>query len=229
VKHETKTRIASWALIALASMVLSLAMNASIGYAKKSRLETRFSSLAERADARLDEEEVIAKKLGPAHSAEGLIEYFNEADTIYNVFAALYDSDYNLLTSRHPDVTVDRVVFFEPLSYEWVIDAMESSDSGVLAVGFAIARRDGREDSYTTPLYFRKISAGGERLTAALAIPLIYDTVELPASFYLTIYAIFAVAAFGAAYGVFSFAQYLDNRFLGSIIGSFGGQPPEKG
>jgi hypothetical protein len=136
-------------------------------------MHDRFQILVETVDVRCDE---------GITSLPSFCEYFNGIDRIYNVFAAVYDRDLKLLTSRNPDITPGRTVFFEPLKYPAVITLINFNENGFVSVSFDVKHDNGKVKTLKTPVYYRWV----ENYLVMMATPFIPDTIDIPRShFYI--------------------------------------------
>ena len=116
------------------------------------------------------------------------VEYFEALDNIYNVYAAVYDKSFNLLTNRHPDIIPKRTVFFEPLQYPEIKIAIENSQQGIINTNFEVTYVSGKRKVYTTPVFYRWV----DDALIIMATPFIPDTINIPNTYIL----IFLATAF---------------------------------
>ena len=150
-------------LVLLAILMVVVTINTT----KQVWMNDRFQLLVETVDVRCSE---------GITSLPTFCEYFNGIDRIYNVFAAVYDSDLRLMTSRNPDVIPGRTVFFEPLKYPAVIALTRINDKGIVAVSFDVILDNGKTKTFSTPVYYRWV---GDYLVM-MATPFIPDTINIP-------------------------------------------------
>ena len=153
-------------LILLAIIMVIVTVNTT----KQVWMHDRFNLLVETADVRCDEGII---------SPFSFCEFFNGIDRIYNVFAAVYDWDLQLLTSRNPDVTPGRTVFFEPLKYPSVCALIKLSNKGTITVSFDVALDNGKIKTYSTPVFYRWVG----NYLVMIATPLIPDTITIPSTY----------------------------------------------
>ena len=106
-------------------------------------------------------------------------------DRINNIYSAVYHSTptvsphlWELKTSRNPDITPGRTVYFKPFEYEILVDAILKDNSGHVVVPFEVVYDNGRSVIYKTPVYFRYV----DDYLVMMAIPKIPDTLTLPSA-----------------------------------------------
>ena len=150
-----------------------------INTTKQIWMEDRYTLLREITDARCDE---------GVTSLPAFCKFFNNLDIVYNVFAAVYDKDLNLLTDRNPDITPGRTVYFEPLQYSEIVLVVKAAKTGTITVNFDIQLDSGKVNTYSTPVYFRWV---GDVLVM-MATPYISDTIRIPNTYII----IFLVTVF---------------------------------
>ena len=178
INKKIKCQLFNIVIIAVLSVVLSLSLMGIVNALKKSWLETQFETIKKSIDIRIDNE--IADISLFCH-------YMETVDMYYNVYAAVYSSNFELLTNRHPDITPGRTVFFNPLIHDYLLSAMEKEQTGKVNVTFEVVYDSGKKGKYITPVYFRWFGGG----VALMAIPQIPDTVELPKFYTILIYSVF--------------------------------------
>ena len=162
-------------LILLAVLMVVITINTT----KQVWMHDRFQLFCETVDVRCDEGITFLPSF---------IEYFNGLDRIYNVFAAVYDRDLKLLTSRNPDVIPGRTVFFEPFEYPAVIALTKINEKGTVAVSFDVILDNGKSKTFSTPVYYRWV----DDYLVMMATPFIPDTINIPNTYIV----IFLVTAF---------------------------------
>ena len=150
-------------LILLAVLMVVVTINTT----KQVWMHDRFQLLSETVDVRCNEGII---------TLSAFCEYFNGLDRIYNVFAAVYDKDLELLTARNPDMIPGRTVYFEPFKYPAVVALTKINEKGVVAVAFDVILDNGKTKTFNTPVYYRWV----ENYLVMMATPFILDTINVP-------------------------------------------------
>ena len=176
---KIKRQLFGFAIIAALSIILSLSLMGIINTLKKSWLETQFETIATSINIRIDD-----KGMDFQHFCR----FIESVDTYYNVYAAVYSANLELLTKRHPDITPGRTVFFDPLIHDGLLSAAKTEQTGKINVHFEVIYDNGKKAVYFTPVFFRWFDDG----ITLMAIPQIPDTVDLPKFYAILIYTVFA-------------------------------------
>ena len=180
--NKISMRLVNFILIAIIAVAMVFLMLKVTSYLKNFLLEQRFTSVMQASEVRCDE---------GITDLDSFVAFYNRMDLIYNVFAAVYSSDFELLTRRHPDIMVGKTVKFEPFEHSEVIEAIAAGYSDLVIVPFTVMFDNGGHETYPTPLHFQKVDYGDTYVIAMVATPFIEDSVTLPNYYYPILYSFF--------------------------------------
>jgi len=201
VRLTSKTRLISISSSIIISALLIFLMLVVIDHMKRGIMEDRFSLLIQMVNTRCDEEKTV--------NVDELCAYIASVDSYYDVFAAVYDSGFNNLSIRHPDVTIGQTISFNPAELENALKSFKAIDSDFTILNFIVFFDTGKEAIYRTPLYLRRVTVDDDYVIVALATPFIDDLISLPRSYFIIIYIIFTVATFSSAFMIVTFTHNL--------------------
>ena len=177
MENKLKLRFINFLLIGIIAIILiSLSIITTSSF-KKYLMEQRFYSYVQIVEARFDKDTTDLNSL--CHD-------FNNLDSIYNVFAAVYNANYELLTNRHPDLTIGRVIEFKPFDYDEIKSAINKNQSGFVNVSLKVILENGKYVKYPMPIYFWNLN----EVIIMIGTPYIEDTISLPIYFNAIIYII---------------------------------------
>jgi len=206
------TKIKNYIIVSFLVIITAIGASALLYYTtifeKHNLMEKRFYDYVSIINDRCDEEEYNIRKSGAVNTVQQMITFINKLDAHYNVFAAIYDSEHNLLTGRHPDILVNRTVFFHPFDYPKIINAFMARPYGIITVDFTVEYNNGTIKIYATPLLFRRIFIEDDYLIVVMATPYIPDTIELPFYYNIIIYTLIFSFAILVGYVIFKITYH---------------------
>ena len=218
--HYRKINIISAVYIIILGVIIASLINFLIIGLKKEWMQTRYNTIRQLVDIRCDEADIVAQNLmdGVMYSIfiEPMMASVEELDCLYNVYAAMYDDEYRLLTKRNPDISPTRTVQLDPIRNEIVRDALSQHDSYYFRVTFEVMNNDNSVLQVETPLYFRKVffeMEGRQRyLIVFTGMPLLTDAIQLPRACFVLVYLLavfmcFSVSLLGISFIRFYFAR----------------------
>ena len=173
--NRLKLRAINFIVIIGIALALTVAMVSITSVFRDYLLEQRFKANVQTVEARCD--------LGIT-DIDSFRDFIERVDTIYNVFAAVYDSNHNIISRRHPDITAGRTVFFDPFAHTDLIEAVSEKNTGIITVPFLVVLDNGKEVRYPTPVFFRIVPYFDDNIIVIVATPFIGDTIQLPDFYY---------------------------------------------
>ena len=164
MSSKFKLHLMNVLIILSISVVLTIVMLRVTSHVKQTWLEERFRYIVQMSDTRCKE---------GANDLQQFCEYFSGLDMYYNVFAAVYDKDFELLSKRHGDITIDRHVRFDPFSHSMLNDALKNEDIGVTTVFLEIFDDDLKHVTYRTPVWHKRVAIADSYVYVIIALPFI--------------------------------------------------------
>ena len=133
-KNKISMRLINFALIAIIAVAMVFLMLKVTSSLKTYLMEQRFNLIMQAVEVRCYEGIADLDSFGT---------FFNRLDAVYNVFAAVYSSDFALLTNRHPDIMVGRTVNFNPFDHPEILEALNNKNSDSVTVPFTVVLDSG--------------------------------------------------------------------------------------
>ena len=206
MKLKTKLRFANALIILASSGLIIFLLFLITGFLKHSLTDQRFSTMVKMVNTQIDED--------PGTDIQHLSNYISGIDKYFGVFAGIYDSNLRLITVRQADTTIERTIAFNPLIYPNVVQSFKTKNSEYLNVDFTDLNEKGQDEIHKTLLFYRAVVLD-QRYIVVLASPFIEDTIVLPGSYYLIIYAIFVFAIFRISFLIVANTHNLQERTHG--------------
>ena len=122
---------------------------------------------------------VVDAKISVINDKEHICRFFEHLDTIEHVFAAVYDENFNCLTNRHPDVYPDKIIMFNPLEHEHIVNHIQENESGELECDFNVISNKNKTYSLYTLVYYIKVYFDDGYITCMISTPYVNDYVKM--------------------------------------------------